>query len=336
MNFNDVYKKMALLESDASSCGCGSDCKCGGKCGGKCGDDNCPCECGKNTGVEETKKKEKTTESSKKNRGRQLYEEAQIDVSINGLSSTDAETLSQMLHLAGIAQQGGGGDMGMDPMGGDMGMDPMGNPVSAMTPGIDDSGMDMGPMNGDTLGTGDMAAFDQEGPMDMHGGDMGMDGDDDYHDHEDYEGGFDAEMGAGMEIEPADDMGAMSADDDAAVASTWDNEPDEMDASIPPSQSMATMNGTRGDAPEEELEDDFDVNDLLQLSGMKRLPENDEEDKVYDNEPDEESSSDYSDLPTGGPNKKKSKSQGAPEAVKTIAVKERAERLKRKLAAAKG
>ena len=245
--------------------------------------------------------KHQTNESTK-----QLKEEAQIRLDITGLESTDAETLSQLLSLAGVAQNSGamGDPMMADPMG-----DPMGGvpgdlpPLPAEEP--------MAPMSGDTLGMDDMGAFDQEIPEP----DMYMD--EPEIDSGDFDGGFDAAMGDenGMEIEPSDDVDTdMSQTDDDVVLGKYSSGP-EMDDNT------------------EELEDDYDLNELLALSGMDALPESEDDDKLYANEPNEVSMNDYSNMPSGGPNSKKSNRQAAPNAVKVV---ERAEKLKKRLQAIKG
>ena len=206
--------------------------------------------------------------------------EAQINLSITDLNSEDAEALSQLLHIAGVAEKSAAPELGGMP--GDLPPDPIDVP--------------MDPMAGDTLGMDDMGDFDTEMP------EPDMDPAPDL-DSDDYDGGFDAAMDMddvdqGMEIEPSDDVDVDMTPDDEAVI----------------------------------MQDDFAINDLLALSGMDILPEEDE-DHMWDNEPDPESADDYSDIPSGGPNMKKSKRAGAPEAVKVV---ERADALRRKLNRVKG
>ena len=234
---------------------------------GCCGND--PCDCGPDC-------------DCKMNESEQL-DEAQINLSITDLNSTDAETLSQMLHLAGVAEQPGG----------DMGGVPGNLPPAPVEP--------IAPMGGDMMGMDDMGALDAEpiepemdepmGPAD---------------DMMDYEAGFDAEMDApmgdeGMEIEPMDDVPTdMSPEDDAMVL---------------------------GDYTEESL------NDILQLAGMDLLPE--EDDKLHANEPDEKlAPNDVMDMPgktLGGNRHYRATALGD----NPMAVKERAELLKKRLGAYK-
>lgn len=220
---------------------------------------------------------------------KEKLDEAQINLSINDLNSTDAETLSQILHLAGVAETGG--DMGGVP--GDLPPAPIEEP--------------MAPMAGDILGMGAMDALDAEMP------EPEMDAADDDYDMnygDDYEAGFDAEMDAepmdnvdgGMEIEPMDDVPTdMDAEDDAMVL---------------------------GDYAEESL------NDILALSGLDMLPEEDDP-KAWSNEPEEkETPNDVMDMPgktLGGNTHHKASALGD----NPMAVKERAKILKKRLGAYK-
>lgn len=258
------HGKKKMKESGCPNC----------SCEGTCEPD---CECGCKPGIDESEQ----------------VNEAQINLSINDLNSTDAETLSQLLHLAGVAEQPGG-DMGMDPM--------------ASDPDFGDAGFDSAPpMDGGMVGMDDMAALDVEPePMDAEPVDMGMGPDMDMGPEPmdgDLEGAFDAEMSApevdgdgGMEIEPMDDVPVdMDADDDAVVM---------------------------GDYTEESLDD------LLQLAGVKKI---EEDPKAWSNEPDEEALPhdvmDQPGKPFGG-NKHYPAAAGGDN---PMAVKERAEKLKRKL-----
>jgi len=166
-------------------------------------------------------------------------DEAQINLSITDLNSTDAESLSQMLHLAGMAETP---TLGMDdvysPAGdegipGELGAEPIEEPMAALP--------------GDELGAGDMDAFDEPeiAPEPEPAPEL---------DSSDYEAGFDAEMGdEEMGIEPMDDVPTDMDDEDDAVVmgdyaeeslesmlalagvdmlpeedgKVWDNEPDE-------------------------------------------------------------------------------------------------------------
>lgn len=224
--------------------------------------------------------------------------EANVTISIDDLQSTDMESLSQMLHLAGVADTGGMGmddvyspadDMGMDdPMGGDdLGMDPMAPDMGANIAG--------GPVPGDELGSSDMDSLNTEPDMEMEPDlepEMPTD---------DYEGGFDAEMGdeTGMDMEPMDEpVVDMSPEEDGVVM---------------------------GDYAEESLED------MLRLSGVEQVQEKDD-DNEWENEPDPRV---RSRIPGAGPNRAHHRGDGARPGDNPMAVTERTNTLKAKLQAFK-
>lgn len=250
----------------------------------------------KDTGINRAVNK-LTKESNKKNVKTNKYgmnkkvNEAQINLNITDLNSTDAETLSQLLHLAGVAEtpQMDGTDVY--------------SPYNQSTPVPQDPnsfGSELDNLSGDTITPSDIDSmntddFDSEvttvspedddydinyGDDDMSGDIIGFDGsDDELPDTEfddfsntDADAGLDSEPG--MEIEPMDEPETdMSAEDDSVVL---------------------------GDYAQEGLED------MLKLAGLEMLPE--EDDKLWDNEPDEKSSGEP---PSGGPNRAQHRGHGA-------------------------
>lgn len=252
-------KGQLMADKFSEGCGCGDP-----KCKGNCGKDGCKCG------------------------SKDKIDEANVTISIDDLQSTDMETLSQMLHLAGVADAPSMGMGDVYSPAGDMGMDPM---------GMDDMGMD-DPMDGGDIGPSDIddMSMDMDEPEDM-----GMEPD---FPSDDYEAGFDAEMGDdmddmddGMGMEPMDDpIVDMSPEDDAMVM---------------------------GDYAEESLED------MLKLSGVQKVQE--EDDEVWANEPNERSTSDAMNLPSAGPNKASKHGHGARPGDNPMAVTERTKVLKAKL-----
>lgn len=177
--------------------------------------------------------------------------EAQVQLSIQDLSSSDLQTLSQILSLAGQAEQAAGlmGGMGATPMGSDP-MDPMGSPAGLSGVGEDaplamagpdadygtgatDAGMDDLGMGDDmSLGMDDLSmGDDMGGDADM---DLGLGGLDTGADEIGAEGGDDM-MGDEFDLS-ADDLG-MPAEDDMmegfermfALAGLMEAEEEELD-----------------------------------------------------------------------------------------------------------
>lgn len=279
--------------------------------------------------------------------------EAQITLSINDLQSTDAETLSQMLHLAGVAEaptmgmddvyspmgdMGMGDPMGMDPMAdpmGDMGMDdPMGTAIGGgMDAGMDDMGAmgndpDFGdggfdsapPMDGAELGPSDMDALGAEPEMDAPM--------DEPIDSGDYDAGFDAEMDEPIPGGSDDPSIAMDPSDDDYDINYGDDEGmdiEPMDA-VPTDMDSEDDAMVMGDYAEESLDD------MLALAGVDKIAE-EEDDEVWANQPNVKSSGE---VPGDGPNRRHSSYPAAAGGDNPMNVTERAKSLKARLKMYKG
>lgn len=205
---------------------------------------------------------------------KEKLDEAQIRLDITGLESEDANTLSQMLALAGVAQD-------TAPMGAEPAMD-MGA----------DQAVDMAdPMAVDSH---------EHEPFDAD-----MDGD---HDHEDHHmDGMDIDVADDPGVMgPEDDKMVMQSafeaalDDEDEITET-ESKPDFADLDGDGDKEEPMKKATKDAEEDEELEESLE--DLLALAGqMMQVTEEDEEalDETWANEPDPKL---HPEVPSGGPNR---------------------------------